>query len=94
MELLIHILSAALNLNGKSLEISIEYCIEISIEILRSSMEKMKLGTHKLCKKSIYVKPESTDLTHEDTITIKDLDDGYAGATDSLIIELDVATAE
>ena len=40
-------------LNGKSLEISIEYYIEISIEILRSSMEKMKLGTHKLCKKSI-----------------------------------------
>ena len=62
-------------LNGKSLEISIEYYIEISIEILRSSMEKTK-------------------LTHEDTVTIKDLDDAYAAATDELIAELSEETAE
>ena len=40
-------------LNGKSLENCIQYYIEISIEILRSNMEKMKVGTHKLCKQSI-----------------------------------------
>ena len=39
-------------------------------------------------------KSESADLTHEDTITIKDLDDAYAAATDELIAELDEATAE
>ena len=43
---------------------------------------------------AVISKPESTDLTHEDTITIKDLDDAYAAATDSLIADLDVATAE
>jgi len=39
-------------------------------------------------------RPESADLTHADTITIKDLDDAYAAATDELIAELDEATEE
>ena len=79
-------------LNGKSLEISMEYYIEISIEILRSSMKKMKFGTHKLCKKSI--QSFNPQTSHMKTVTIKDLDDAYAAATDELIAELDKATAE
>ena len=35
---------------------------------------------------------EYVDLTHEDTITIKELDDAYAAATEELIAELDETT--
>ena len=40
-------------LNGKVVEKNVLYDIEMSIEILRYSMEKMKLCTHKLCKQLI-----------------------------------------
>ena len=40
-------------LNGKVVEKNVLYDIEMSIEILRYSMEKMNLGTHELCKESI-----------------------------------------
>ena len=36
-------------------------------------------------------KSEFAYLTHEDTITIKDLDDAYAAATDELIAGVDEA---
>ena len=49
---------------------------------------------HAQALQAVNSKPESTDFTHEDMITIKDLDDAYAAATDSLIADLDVATAE
>ena len=39
--------------NGKVVEKNVLYAIEMSIEILRYSMEKMKLCTHKLCKQFI-----------------------------------------
>ena len=51
-------------------------------------------GRHAQALQAINSRPESAGLTHEDTITIKDLDDAYAAATDELIAELDKATAE
>ena len=38
-------------LNGKLVRNKLQHHIENSIKILRSSMEMMKFGTHKLCKK-------------------------------------------
>ena len=53
-------------------------------------MEKMNLGTHRLCKKSIQgLNPQTSH-----TKTIKDLDDAYTAVTDELVAELDEATAE
>ena len=49
---------------------------------------------HAQALQAVNSKPESADLTHEDTITIKDLDDAYAAATDKLIAELSEETAE
>ena len=51
-------------------------------------------GRHAQALQEVNSKPQSTDPTHEDTVTIKDLDDAYAAATDELIAELDKATAE
>ena len=38
--------------------------------------------------------PESADLTHKDTMTIEDIDDAYAAATDEFVVEIDEATTE
>ena len=38
--------------------------------------------------------PESVDLRHEDTITLKDQDDTSVAATEELIVELDETTEE
>ena len=82
-------------LNGKVVENNVLYDIEMSIEILRYSMDYGKDETlHAQALQSVNSEPESTDLTHEDTITIKHLEDVYASATDSLITELDLATTE
>ena len=48
---------------------------------------------HAQALQEVNSKPQSTDLTHEDTVTIKDLDDAYAAATDKLIAELSEETA-
>jgi len=52
-------------------------------------MEMMKFGTHAL--QEVNSKSELANLKHEDTITIKDLDDAYAAATNELITGVDEA---
>ena len=77
-------------LNGELVTNNILYGIEMSIEILRYSMEKMKRCTRKLCKQLI----QSLNPQTSHTKTIKDLDDAYTAVTDELVAELDEATAE
>ena len=74
-------------LNGNLVGIRVQH----HIKILTIQYGKDE-ARHAHALQEVNSRPESIDLTHEDTITIKDLYYGYAAATEELLAELDEAT--